>query len=71
MRSFQQEVDSHAKYQYIPVVVLTASVMNNEVDMLRNAGFNGVIAKPFTLKALPYLLKRIENVGTIWNITEL
>src|SRR5688572_4931968 len=33
-------------YHNTQVVALTASVMNEEIDMLREAGFDGVIGKP-------------------------
>ncbi|RPI97723.1 MAG: response regulator, partial [Chloroflexi bacterium] len=33
-------------YQSTKVIALTASVMNEEVTILREAGFDGVIAKP-------------------------
>jgi CheY-like chemotaxis protein len=53
-------------YADIPVVALTASVMNEEVDKLREAGFNGAIAKPFSVRSLPDLLHRIQAGETLW-----
>src|SRR5215213_691439 len=32
-----------------PIVALTASVMNEEVEQLQTAGFNGCLAKPINL----------------------
>jgi CheY-like chemotaxis protein len=51
-----------------PVVALTASVMNEEVDQLRTAGFNSVIAKPIDVDTFPELLARIHAGETIWRI---
>jgi CheY-like chemotaxis protein len=50
------------------VVALTASVMNEEVKMLRDAGFNGVIAKPLDADTFPKTLERILNGEPVWNI---
>jgi CheY-like chemotaxis protein len=61
---------THPGYQDIPVVALTASVMNEEVQKLNDAGFNGVIAKPFSVRSLPGLLKRIQDGEPVWNIVE-
>jgi CheY-like chemotaxis protein len=60
--------DSH--FAKIPVVALTASVMNEEVERLRQAGFNGVIPKPLNMDSFPSLLERIVQGEEIWNILE-
>ena len=60
--------DSH--FAGIPVVALTASVMNEEVERLRQAGFNGVIPKPLNMDSFPLLLERIVQGEEVWNIIE-
>ena len=50
------------------VVALTASVMNEEVRLLREAGFNGVLAKPLDVELFPKALDRILNGEQIWII---
>jgi CheY-like chemotaxis protein len=50
------------------IVALTASVMNEEVSMLRESGFNGVIAKPINVTTFPDLLERIIQGESIWHI---
>lgn len=60
--------DKH--FEGIPVVALTASVMNEEVDRLRQAGFNGVIPKPLNMDSFPGLLERIVQGEEVWNIIE-
>lgn len=51
-----------------PVVALTASVMNEEVQRLRVAGFYGVIAKPIDSDTFPSLLSRILKGERYWNV---
>ncbi|MBI1278467.1 MAG: response regulator [Anaerolineaceae bacterium] len=50
------------------VVALTASVMNEEVKMLKEAGFNGVIAKPLNYETFPTTLRHILAKEDIWYI---
>jgi CheY-like chemotaxis protein len=52
----------------VPVVAVTASVMNEEVDMLRHAGFEGTLAKPLDLERFPSLLQRILNGEKVWHV---
>lgn len=60
----------HPDFQQTPVVALTASVMNEEVQQLRQAGFSGVIAKPINLDTLPDTLERILKGERIWRVLE-
>ncbi len=55
-------------YQSTKVVALTASVMNEEVKTLREAGFDGVIAKPLDYDAFPGVLKQILRGEQVWHI---
>jgi len=59
---------THPAFARTPVVALTASVMNEEVQKLRQAGFNGVIAKPINLDTLPDTLERILKGESIWRV---
>ena len=52
----------------IPIIALTASVMNEEVQQLKLYGFNGCLAKPIDLATFPNILKRILNGEAIWRI---
>jgi CheY-like chemotaxis protein len=54
-------------YRATPVIALTASVMNEEIKRLREAGFDGVIAKPINYDTFPAALDRILNGEQIWN----
>ena len=53
-----------------PVIALTASVMNEEIQQLRKAGFTGCLAKPIDLSSFPEMLKRIVAGESIWRIIE-
>jgi CheY-like chemotaxis protein len=55
-------------FRLTPVVALTASVMNEEVQQLKTAGFDGVLAKPLDMDAFPTALKRILNGETVWHV---
>lgn len=50
------------------IVALTASVMNEEVKKLKDAGFNGVIAKPLDIETFPKTLHRILNGEQVWHV---
>lgn len=52
----------------IPIVAMTASVMNEEVAQLREAGFNACLAKPLDMETFPEMLKRILEGESIWRI---
>ncbi len=58
----------HSRFKDIPVVALTASVMNDEVHALNKAGFNGCLAKPVDFKTFPEHIQRIMNGERLWRI---
>jgi CheY-like chemotaxis protein len=55
-------------YSQSKVVALTASVMNEEVEQLRQAGFDGAIGKPLSVQSFPELIARIIKGDVIWHI---
>jgi two-component system cell cycle response regulator DivK len=59
---------SDPNYSKIPVVALTASVMNEEVQRLRQAGFDSGISKPVSVRTFPALIQRIANGEKVWHI---
>ena len=63
LKMIRRSKDHHAT----PVIALTASVMNEEVRRLREAGFDGAIGKPINYDTFPGLLDRILNGEQIWN----
>lgn len=50
------------------IIALTASVMNEEVAMLRESGFNGAIAKPINIATFPDVVGRIIGGEAVWHI---
>jgi len=52
----------------VPVVALTASVMNEEIHRLKMAGFNGCISKPIDIDTFPGYMKRILDGEMIWRV---
>ena len=58
----------HTGFQNVPIVALTASVMNEEVQQLKTAGFDGVFAKPLDMDAFPAALQRILRGETVWHV---
>jgi CheY-like chemotaxis protein len=61
-------IRQHPEYDDIPVVALTASVMNEEIEMLQEAGFQGVVSKPLNLTEFPTLIDRIMAGEHIWYV---
>ncbi len=51
----------HPQLQHIPVVFLTAKIMNDEINRFKNMGAIDVIAKPFDAMTLS------AQIQTIWN----
>ncbi|MCL4249723.1 MAG: response regulator [Anaerolineae bacterium] len=56
------------QYEHTPIVAMTASVMNEEVQQLRTAGFDGCLAKPLDMDTFPESLNRIVMGEQIWRI---
>lgn len=57
-------------YEDAKIVALTASVMNEEVELLKESGFDAVIGKPINVASFPELIRRIAKGETIWHITD-
>lgn len=62
-------IRSQPKYKDRTVYALTASVMNEEVQQLRVAGFDGVIGKPLDADTFPELFEKLESRQSVWKIT--
>lgn len=63
-----QMIRSLEAFQTVPVVALTASVMNEEVHRLRTSGFNGAISKPIDVDTFPDAIERLMRGEHIWRI---
>lgn len=58
------------RYQDAKIVALTASVMGQEVERLRDAGFDGCLGKPIDIDHFPRLLSAIMAGAELWNVME-
>ena len=61
---------SHSDYEEIPVIALTASVMNEEVQQLKQAGFDGVVAKPVDMDSFPQLMELVISGESVWHVLD-
>jgi CheY-like chemotaxis protein len=59
----------HPVFAQKRIAALTASVMNEEVVRLRDAGFDGVLSKPLDENMFPAQLTRLLNGEKIWSIS--
>jgi len=57
------------RYQPVPVVAITATVMSSDVEQLREAGFDGLIGKPIRQQMFPELLNKILHGEPVWIVT--
>jgi CheY-like chemotaxis protein len=64
------ELRTRPEYAHIPVVALTASVMSEEVQQLRTAGFSGAISKPINPRTFPQLVAQLALGEAVWSIAE-
>jgi CheY-like chemotaxis protein len=55
-------------FDSVPIVALTASIMNEEVNELLVAGFDGCLGKPIDTDTFPEILERIAAGEKIWHI---
>ena len=61
-------IRSYEQYSQTPVIAMTASVMNEEVQTLKQAGFDGVFSKPLDLDLFPELLQRVMQGERVWYV---
>jgi CheY-like chemotaxis protein len=58
----------HPDYAEKMVIALTASVMNEEINQLKEAGFDGILAKPLNFHTFPDTLTRILAGEHVWTV---
>ena len=61
-------IRQHSDFKDIKVLALTASVMNEEVDLLKQVGFDGGIAKPIDAVDFQDVFYRVIRGERIWHI---
>jgi CheY-like chemotaxis protein len=60
---------SDSAFRNARIIALTASVMNEEVALLQESGFDGAIGKPITIATFPGVVERIIRGESVWHIT--
>lgn len=63
-----ERLRSRSEYVAKPIVALTASVMNEEIEKLQTAGFHSVVSKPLNMDEFPNLVRRIMGGEQIWYV---
>lgn len=63
-----QVLRQHEKFNAKMIVALTASVMNEEVKRLKDAGFDGILAKPLKFQAFPQQIQQLLAGKHLWAI---
>jgi len=61
---------SNRDFRSTKIIALTASVMNEEIEKLRLAGFDGAIAKPLSLHTFPALMQQIIAGENVWHVAQ-
>src|SRR5579871_428651 len=59
-----------AEHKNAHIIALTASVMNEEVETLKQSGFNAVIGKPIHIASFPKTLESVLRGESVWQIFE-
>jgi CheY-like chemotaxis protein len=65
-----EQLRNSGAFEQSRIIALTASVMNEEVQRLTTAGFDGCLAKPLDMTTFPETLERILNHEIVWSIHE-
>jgi len=58
------------QFKNTPVIALTASVMNEEVQKLKAAGFDGCISKPIDMDEFPGAVEMVMQGQKIWRVIQ-
>jgi CheY-like chemotaxis protein len=61
-------IRSREGYDNTPVVAVTASVMSEEIDLLKDVGFNAGISKPIDQIFFPEFVDRVLKGEAIWHV---
>ncbi|MCI0709971.1 MAG: response regulator [Chloroflexi bacterium] len=64
-----KELRNHSQYKNKIVVAVTASITAQEVEQLRDTGFDGFIGKPINRQTFPPLLTQLMSGESSWRGT--
>lgn len=57
------------RFKKSKIIAVTASVMGEEVDQLKQSGFDGAISKPLNISLFPDLIARVVKGENVWFIS--
>jgi len=57
------------RFRRSKIIAVTASVMGEEVDQLKQSGFDGAISKPLNIQTFPDLIARVVKGENVWFIS--
>lgn len=63
-----KELRQHPQFSHATIIALTASVMNDEIVLLREAGFDGLISKPINQRLFANSLDKILRGEPEWRV---
>lgn len=58
----------NSRFDAVPIIAMTASVTVSEINELKEAGFDGLIAKPVRKRIFPELLDRVLAGESVWYV---
>jgi len=64
-----QMLKEDTAYEQSKIIAVTASVMNEEIETLKQSGFDGAIGKPIDVRKFPALVEQILNGKWVWEVT--
>ena len=59
---------AHPRFKNVKIIAVTASVMSEEVNRIRQVGFDGAIAKPVRVTSFPDVMARILTGKLTWHL---
>jgi len=59
---------AHPRYKRVVAVAVTANVMADEVERLKQAGFDGLIGKPIIKENFPCLIEKLLLGEPVWYV---
>lgn len=61
-------VRADERFDACKVIAVTASVMSEEVRLLKRGGFDGALSKPLDMITFPDLIARLEAGEKVWQV---
>jgi CheY-like chemotaxis protein len=59
---------SSPKFRHARIVAVTAGIVAQEIEKLKQSSFDGLLAKPFDLLSFPDQIRRLEAGESVWQV---